>query len=76
MHEEQWEIREYLSDMRSSLVRIEERLSNFINKVEEHEEEIEDVKKHVHTVRVISRVFSFVMAGLVALAAIWQGIKA
>lgn len=75
------EIREYLSDFEKSLnentgclIRIEERLKNFIERVQEHELELEDVKKHVVMVRTVARAIFYAAGAFGAVAGIIVGI--
>lgn len=79
---EHLEFKEYLHDFRKSLtehtsclVRIEERLKNFIERVETHEEELEDVKTHVQTVRTVSKIFTICMGMLATAVSIWRALS-
>lgn len=61
-----------LNETNSCLARIEERLKNFIDRVEEHDNDLEDVKRHVQTVRTVSRVASIGITVIGVLAGIAQ----
>jgi Mg2+ and Co2+ transporter CorA len=67
-----------LNDTTACLARIEERLTNFIDRVDtrdkEQKTEFEDVQNHVQTVRTVSKVGAFAMSGIAILAGIYRAI--
>lgn len=68
---------ELQSEIRASLARIEERLKYFIEKVEDHEEQLDELRDHVGAVRTVVKVGTYCLGALSAIAglaiAAWQG---
>lgn len=75
INESLYELRKTLTENTSLLARIEERLKNFVERVDIHEAEIEDMKLHVQAVRTVSKIVACGLAALTTMATIFKIFK-
>ena len=54
------------------LIRVDERLKAFIDKVESIETDMEEVKKHVQAVRTVSKVAGLILTGSGGITLVWE----